>query len=1001
MLLPGLKLLRLPLALFTLLVCLPANSYAQDFQQNRDQSYQYGLELYDQGLYEEAAFAFERFVRNSPQSPLHESALFYKVRSRAGSDSTHLANYYEEFIEQYPRSGKAGLLYIDVAGRLRRDGKADEAMDYYKQALETGISGEQSAEVMYCIAETAAEDQQTEEAIESYLEMADRYPESEWAPKALYARGRLYLTQSDYDASSEAFELLKSRYPNDPVTRRVGTALGESYYQKGEYEQAIEALKNAIPYLDDEQRSKAVILIAESHNYLNNFDRATTRYKEYINLNQGTDKVRNAYYGLGWLYHKQQIYHWAADAFEKASDGEDEMARKALYYKAVNEKLGNRYAQSFETFESFGDRFKSGLWVEEAYYEWAISAFEGGQYGDAIEILLELVRNGDELKSAGKVFTLLGEAYYANGEFTRAIQAFEEAEKSMNLDPAIKIQAQFQKAWVLFRNQAYEQAQPLFEQIYRDNRDSELGVEALFWSADSWYMQKQYGKAAEQFAVFVRNYPEHELIGAARYSLGWAYFIMGDFEKAAPPLEAFLENYNPPPIALFPYDTDTRLRIGDAYYALGDYSKSIQYYNQAIGAEPGGDYAMFQVGNSYYRANRTFEAVSTFRRLLRIYPFSRLREQAQYNIAYIYLNTSNYAQAITEFQTVIQKYPNTSWAARSQYNIGDAYYNAGEYEQAIAEYSKVLEQYPRSSYIIEAINGIQYAQLSAGEADSSSQILESFLDENPRSSTADQLRFRQAENIYQSGDYENAIRELRQYLRVTNSDRLAPNAYLYLAESYMQTGNIDQALQSYQAVVSQYPETDEAASALTSLGRIYYDLGNYGRSHDTFMKLLQEKQRYKLEAYIGMGNASLAQNDIDKAEVEFNEALSVNRGSSAARIGLAKVDIRKRNFAEAEEILESIAESNTTELGAEAQYNLGILRQEQGLYSDAIDEYAKVKVLYEAFSDWVAKSLFETARCHITLGNRGQALSALNSIVNDYPGTTTAVEAQQLINTLN
>ena len=76
-------------------------------------------------------------------------------------------------------------------------------------------------------------------------------------------------------------------------------------------------------------------------------------------------------------------------------------------------------------------------------------------------------------------------------------------------------------------------------------------------------------------------------------------------------------------------------------------------------------------------------AKSTFRRLLRIYPFSRLREQAQYNVAYIYMTTGNNQQAIEEFETVINRYPGTEWAARAQYNIGDAHYNTGKYELAV------------------------------------------------------------------------------------------------------------------------------------------------------------------------------------------------------------------------------------------------------------------------------------------------------------------------------
>src|SRR5690625_6807654 len=116
---------------------------------------------------------------------------------------------------------------------------------------------------------------------------------------------------------------------------------------------------------------------------------------------------------------------------------------------------------------------------------------------------------------------------------------------------------------------------------------------------------------------------------------------------------------------------------------------------------------------------RNFEAVTQFRRLLRIYPYSRLREQAQYNIAYVYLNTGNYDQAIEEFTTVIQRYPGTEWAARYQYNIGDSYYNAGQYDKVIAAYQKLLDDYPRRSYIIEAIDGIQNAQITAAVSYSS------------------------------------------------------------------------------------------------------------------------------------------------------------------------------------------------------------------------------------------------------------------------------------------
>ncbi len=987
------------LLLVPVLLLIPLLLNAQEIQKSAVHNYEQGIALFDKGLYEEAVKEFNNFIDEHTDHQLLASAKFYRARSLGKSDSVNIESYYEEYIRSHPKEIFSQKLLFELANRSEQKLQYDKAISLYKRSLDYGMRDKQAAEVNYWIAEDYVSMGNKQQARARFMHLADTYPESSWAPKALYARGRLYLSENKYDSSSVAFELLKDRYPNDDITRRIGTALGESYYQQGRYAEAIDAFINAMPYLEDDLKSKAVYLIAESHNYLRNFDEASKYYLQYINLEKGPGNERKAHYGLGWVYHKQEIYHWASDEFEKAAKGNDELARKALYYKAVNEKLGGRYSDAIESFRTFGEQYKTGLWVEEAYYEWAITAFELGQYGESIEVLLSLVRDDSdaELKWPGKVYTLLGESYFANKEYTRSIQAFEAAENSADIDPAVKLQARFQRAWVQYRNQAYEQAQPTFEQVYNTAPNSKVGKEALFWSADAHYQMKEFGPASNQFAAFIRQYPDHDLIGAAHYSLGWSYFQMGSFGKAIAPLKEFLDNYEPPEIALFPYDTDTQLRLGDSYYAVGDYEGAIKTYQEAVGAEPGGDYAMFQIANSYYRAESTYEAVTTFRKFLRIYPYSRLREQAQYNIAYIYLNSGNYTQAIEEFQTVINKYPNTTWAARSQYNIGDAYYNSGDYQKAIEAYKTVMEKYPKSDYIIEAVNGIQYAQLSAGKSDSSSAVLEDFLDDNPQTTTADRLRYRQAETLMQSGDYSSAIEELRQYIRITNNQQLLPEAQFSLANAYEQTNQMQQAVETYNLVVESYPNSERAAPSLAALGRISYSQGRYQQSLEYFKQLGDSSQRYRLEAYIGMGNAQLAMGNILDAKSRYQSALDMNGSFDPARVGLGKVAIENGNYSEARDRLSLVAESNTTEIGAEAQYLLGVVEQEQQQFEQALEAYSNVSVLYSAHDNWVSKSMLRSAECYIQLGNRGEARNTLNAIVENYPGTEEAEKAQKLL----
>lgn len=960
------------------------------------------IEAYEEGRFEQASEQLQRLTEvSSTGSSVAAKIDYYWTRSQVALDSANIEPYFEDYIIKYPGSIESGTLLIELGHRKVRLGEHSEAAQYYQDALDSGLDSNTAAQVHYWKAEALAEAADFNSSRNEFLLLANTFPSSDWAAKALYARGRLFLSENRYDSTSSAFELLKTRYPNDPVTRGVGTALGESYYQQGRYQEAIEALDAQMIFLDDASIIKALFLMAEAHNYLGNYDEAIKDYLRYLNLTKGTDREAPAHYGLGWLYHRQGIYHWAAQSFEKAIVGDDLQSRKALYYEAINHKLSGNFQRAMDTFKEFGNRYKEGIWVEQAYYEWGISAFEAGDYDGAITILLNLIRQQDSLSNGAQVYTLLGEIFYANNEYTSAITAFEQAETMGDVDPNLRRQAQFQKAWILHRNQAFEQAQPLFESVYAEAPNSTLGAEALFWSADSYYKLNQFTEASSRFKTFTEFFPTHEMMGAALYSLGWCYFKLGDFEAAVGPLESFLEEYEAPPIALFPYDTDTQLRIGDAYYALGQYRKSIEFYNKAIGAEPGGDYAMFQVANSYYRANRTFEAVSTFRRLLRIYPFSKLREQAQYNVAYIYMTTGNNEQAIEEFEAVINRYPGTEWAARAQYNIGDAHYNAGEYERAVGAYQQVLDRYPRSSYIIQAINGIQYAQLSSGKMDSSSVILEEFLGDNPQSSTADRLRFRQAENTFQSGDYPSAIREFRQYLRVTNSDQLAPQAYANLGESYKQIGEQGKAIEAYEQILSDFSRSNQAPNALTSLGLLYFEQGDYEASNEYFKRLLSISNRFEQEAYVGMGNAQLGLSNFNLAREQFESALRVNSNNANAKLGLAKVALGQSNLSEARDLLFPIADRNTTELGAESQYLLGILSKMEGNSTVALEEFARVKVLFEAFDEWVSAALLEAAQIHLSLGNTGEASGMLNEIIERYPDTPAGPAARTLIEQQN
>lgn len=958
-----------------------------------------GIYLYENGWFLQASRYLDDYLDNHIEEETHHNfekkAYYYRTLTDIALDSLHYHTYIRRYLKKFPSGEYAISLLEEMAARDFRNENFNNALDVFQKAYTLETETEDKARFLYWMAESAKYMEKPDSASVLYQEVADNYSDSRLAPRALYARGQLYLEREKFDESSLAFELLRKRFPHHDLTRQIGSALGEIYYRQDRFEDAVSVLSSELPYLEDNAMMKAILLIAESYNYLGQFDRAASHYRRYIHLSKDEMQARPAHYGLGWVYHKQRVFHWAADSFDKAAIGKDEIARKALYYKAINRKLSGRFDLALSAFETFGERFNTGFWVETTYYEWALTAFQTGRYDLSIDVLQRLLRSGEEIEDPGRVYTLLGEAYFANNEFSRAEQAFIRAEETTDVDPEMKQQAQFQRAWILYENQAFADAAGAFDAVYRAQPSGNIAAESLFWSADSYFNLRQWNRAARQFKRFIDGYPNHSYIGAAVYSLAWSHFNRREYELAANYFERFITYHEPPPMALFPYDVDTRLRLGDSYYALGKYDQAIVHYEKAAGASVGGDYALFQKANSHFRKNDSFEAVQNFRRLTRIYPESRLREQSRFNIGFIFFRVGNYDQAIREFHELINRHPGSTWAARSQYQIGDAYYNAGKYEDAIEAYQTLMNNYPESAYVVDAVNGIQFSRMAQGKEDNSLEILEEFLQNHPQTEMAENLRFRQAETLFQTGDYTEAIRSFRHYIRVTTSERRIPDAWYQIGEAKEQLGEYRLALDAFRQIAESYPNTPPANPALLHMGRLSLELGEYDEAINAYETLVARESRLQAEALSGLGDASYAARRFSDAENAYQRALEIRKNDETALIGLGKTAVQRGRYLDAQRYFSQVSENNTMEKGAEATYRLGRMEQQRRRYQEAIDIFSKVPVLFEVYEKWVAKSMLGLADSYRAMGRNALARRAYQDVIDRFPETSYAETAAQ------
>jgi TolA-binding protein len=259
------------------------------------------------------------------------------------------------------------------------------------------------------------------------------------------------------------------------------------------------------------------------------------------------------------------------------------------------------------------------------------------------------------------------------------------------------------------------------------------------------------------------------------------------------------------------------------------------------------------------------------------------------------------------------------------------------------------------------------------------------------------LRFRQAEFLLRTADYRGAVEAFRDYIRVTNSTRLVPEAYFNLAEAFRQLNDEPQAIAAYETILREHPRSARAESALLNLGMIQFDNGKFDVALDYFTQLEARTQRLRTEAGVGRGNSLLALGRLDEAEQAYRRVIQRGGTQEAAELGLAKVLIRKGQGTDAEAKLREISQNNSFEIGAEAMYWLGFVKQQAGNHAEALETYARVRVLFEAYDHWVAMSMVRTAEIQRIRGNTSESRAMYNSVIERYPNTEAANIARRVL----
>lgn len=115
-------------------------------------------------------------------------------------------------------------------------------------------------------------------------------------------------------------------------------------------------------------------------------------------------------------------------------------------------------------------------------------------------------------------------------------------------------------------------------------------------------------------------------------------------------------------VYLFPGDervSESRYRVGMAYYAESRYKEAIQSFSDLIEAQDAGSAyytrAFFMAAESDLRLRRLSSALTTLHNLMNLSDDTDVQDEANYRIGWIYLETADWEKAQTYFQKISRR----------------------------------------------------------------------------------------------------------------------------------------------------------------------------------------------------------------------------------------------------------------------------------------------------------------------------------------------------------
>ena len=977
--------------LFALLTCqLPAQSsaYYESFAQYKD-----AVELFDKAKYGAAQQKFGSFIEATESSSIPENlndlraeARFYQALSAFKLLRNNTQSLFQEFISTHPSHSRVNesWYYMGKLHFIKREYK--EAVPYLEKVDKSKLASGQGDDARFMQGYAYYHDKDLNKATPIFYQLSRG--NSVHKEQSSYYYSVIQYSRGNYNQAYEGFrkiEDVKKFDKNIPIYIANCLLKLEKYDELDDYGQEMTSSRKAPKEL--------LVVLANAAYERNNWSRCIEYFEQF-----GAQRMdRESRYRLGYSHYELGHYAEAEKQFTKVLRPEDDLAQNALYHLGHCYVKAEDYSAARTAFRKASKAGNDAKVKEEALFQYGKASFQTAEFQDAYRAFKKLDEQYPNSEYNGEAQSLMGEILLNSSDFQAAIDYFEKSDLRSE-----RAQKSYQRACYYYGLDQYEKAQyetasTYFKKALNLRYDLDVTLSSYYWYAEARFQDRKFGEAKTYYQQFL-DHPQahrHEDYGRAYYGLAWCNLKLKSYRAASRNFEKFIAISNrteEPELYV-----DAYLRAGDCEFISKRWDNALNYYQQVRDFNyRHADYALFQVGQSWFRKGDYRKSAQAYQEIAAGYKTSDYHDDALLQLSRIYLTELKEWNKSVEFgKVLIRDHPNSPYVPEAYLMMGFAEMYSNNNEAAIRHFKRVVLDYcddaDRVFDVLETLVSImapgEYDQLERDLRKKCPDINEGG---NPRGAT---ILFARVENAFFEDDFNSVLTLSNNFFQDYPSARQRHEVRFYRARAYEETGQIDKALQDYEQVYKLTPLHDRSIESFQRAGDIQFDRGNYLISMELFTQMEEkaDQQIDKVMAQFGLAQNHFKLEDYSSAKqvllkIHSNEN-STQYSKDRAYVQIGNCEYELGNVPRAEQIFTEIETKYNNVFAAESKYMLTKILYDKGQYEASIKSAGDFKTDYPGYNYWKAKAYLVVADDYYQLGNLFQAKGGLEILATqtDFP----------------